>query len=215
MSRVPKNQYEHYNTISGDSLLSDGGLELTNTNAYRPKGPGRTWTVEEAMTFVEDGLVNRDLEQGKAIFAATLCMSCHSMGGEGGFVGPDLTQLGNRFTPKDILEAIIHPDSVVSDQYAATVFHLKDGSSVVGRLTNENESTYFVSQNPFAPQVLREIPKGNVTRTQTSEVSPMVPHLIDRLNPEELKDLMAYLVSGGKKEHKVYTASAQAGSGAK
>ncbi|WP_161888646.1 c-type cytochrome [Pontibacter russatus] len=210
LSRVPKSQYEHYNTISGDSLLSGGGLELAEASAYRPKGPGRRWTVEEALSFVDDSLANRDLEQGKAIFAATLCKSCHTMGGEGGAVGPDLTQLGNRFTPKDILEAIIHPDSVISDQYAATIFYLKDGSSVVGRLTNEDESTYYVAQNPFAPQTLRELPKSNVTRKQTSDVSPMVPHLIDRLNPEELKDLMAYLISGGNKNHKVYTASAKA-----
>ncbi|GAA4441313.1 hypothetical protein GCM10023188_39690 [Pontibacter saemangeumensis] len=210
LSHVPKSQYEHYNTISGDSLLSGGGLELATSTSYRPKGPGRKWTVEEALPLVESGLTNRDLEQGKAIYAATLCKSCHTMGGEGGIVGPDLTQLGSRFTPKDILEAIIHPDSVISDQYAASIFYLKDGSSVVGRLTNEDENTYYVSQNPFAPQTLREIPKSNVTRTKTSEVSPMVPHLIDRLNPEELKDLMAYLISAGKKDHKVYTASAKA-----
>ena len=210
LSHVPKSQYEHYNTISGDSLLGGGGLELATTTSYRPKGPGRTWTVEEALPLVDSGLTNRDLEQGKAIFAATLCKSCHTMGGEGGIVGPDLTQLGSRFTPKDILEAIIHPDSVISDQYAASIFYLKDGSSVVGRLTNEDENTYYVSQNPFAPQTIREIPKSSVTRTKTSDVSPMVPHLIDRLNPEELKDLMAYLISAGKKDHKVYTASAKA-----
>jgi putative heme-binding domain-containing protein len=207
LSHVPKSQYEHYNTISGDSLLSSGGVDLATTSTYRPKGPGRTWTVEEALPLVETGLAQRDLERGKAIFAATLCSSCHSMGGQGGFVGPDLTQLGNRFTPKDILEAIIHPDSVISDQYGATVFHLKDGSSVVGRLTNEDDDTYFVSQNPFAPQSLREIPKKDVSKTKASDVSPMVPHLIDRLNPEELKDLMAYLISAGNKDHKVYTAS--------
>jgi putative heme-binding domain-containing protein len=214
LSHVPKSQYEHYNRISGDSLLSNGGVDLATTT-YRPQGPGRRWTVEEALPFVETGLAQRDLERGKAIFAATLCSSCHSMGGEGGFVGPDLTQLGNRFTPKDILDSIINPDSVISDQYGATVFHLKDGSSVVGRLTNENENTYFVSQNPFAPQTLREIPKKEVTKTQISDVSPMVPHLIDRLNPEELKDLMAYLISAGNKDHKVYAASVKSDEKAK
>ncbi len=203
LSRVPKEKFAYYNTLSGDSLLNSSGIDLASTN-YRPKGPGRNWTVAEALPLVENGLTGRNLEQGKSIFAATLCSSCHSMGGEGGIVGPDLTQLGTRFTPKDILEATIHPDSVISDQYAATVFYLKDGSSVVGRLTNENASTYFVSQNPFAPQMLREIPKADVTRTKLSDISPMVPHLIDRLNPEELKDLMAYLISAGNKDHKVY-----------
>ncbi|MBF9255089.1 c-type cytochrome [Pontibacter sp. 172403-2] len=214
LSHVPKSQYAHYNTISGDSLLSGGGLEIV-TSAYKPKGPGRDWTVEEALPFVDDSLTNRNLEQGKAIFAAVLCKSCHTMGSEGGTIGPDLTQLGSRFTPKDILEAIIYPDSVISDQYAATVFYLQDGSSVVGRLTNEDDNTYYISQNPFAPQTIRKIPKNEVTKTKISKVSVMLPHLINSLNPEELKDLMAYLISAGNKDHKVYTASAKANSEAK
>jgi putative heme-binding domain-containing protein len=123
------------------------------------------------------------------------------MQGEGGIVGPDLTQLGTRFSVKDILHATINPSAEISDQYAATNFYLKDGSSVVGRLTNEDETTYYVSQNPFAPQNLREIPKADVVNTKISEVSVMMPGMINRLNEEELKDLMAYLISAGNPDH--------------
>jgi putative heme-binding domain-containing protein len=140
------------------------------------------------------------------MFAATRCISCHTMRGEGGNVGPDLTQLGTRFSPKDMLESIIHPSKVVSDQYAATIFTLKDGSSVLGRLTNEDNNKYVVSQNPFAPEQLREIPKKEVVSTKISNISIMMPGMINRLNENELKDLMAYLMSGGNKEHKVYMA---------
>ena len=207
LSHVPENKFAYYNTISGDSLLSGSGNDLADVN--RPEGPGRRWTMEEALPLVENGLTSRNLERGKQLFSATMCVSCHSMKGEGGFVGPDLTQLGNRFSAKDILEATIHPNEVVSDQYAATVFYLEDGSSVLGRLTNEDENSYFISQNPFAPQELKEIPKSEVTRTKISEVSVMLPGLINPLNEEELKDLMAYLISAGNKEHPVYQASVE------
>ncbi|MEX2336890.1 MAG: c-type cytochrome [Fulvivirga sp.] len=202
LAHVPQDKVEYYNTISGDSLLSENGINLTS--ADKPKGPGRRWKVGEALTVVEEGLVNRDLERGKQLFAATLCSACHSMNGEGGAVGPDLTQLGNRFSMRDILEATIHPNKAISDQYGAKVFHLKDGSSIVGRLMNEDDTHYYVSQNPFAPQQSRKIAKSDVTKVKISEVSVMLPGLINPLNPEELKDLMAYLVSAGNENHEVY-----------
>jgi putative heme-binding domain-containing protein len=127
------------------------------------------------------------------------------MRGEGNNIGPDLTQLGTRFSAKDMLEHVIDPNKEVSDQYASMVFSMKDGKSIVGRLANENENTYFVSQNPFAPDVVREIPKSEVTETKVSNVSIMMPGLINALNEEELKDLMAYLMAGGNKEHPIYT----------
>ncbi|UJH90578.1 c-type cytochrome [Antarcticibacterium sp. 1MA-6-2] len=202
LSHVSKDKFDYYNTLSGDSLVSGGGNDLADVEG--PKGPGRQWTVDEALAVVKDSLDNRNFERGKQLYAATLCISCHTMNGEGGIVGPDLTQLGNRFTPKDILEATIHPNEVVSDQYAATVFELNNGNSIVGRLIKEDQETYFVSQNPFAPQDLREIAKNEVKGLKASDVSVMLPGLINSLNPEELKDLMAYLISGGNKENKVY-----------
>ena len=202
LAKVPENQFEHFNKLSGDSLVDGSGNNLANLP--RPKGPGRRWTLEQASLVADSGLVNRNFEQGRIMFDATLCSSCHSMQGEGGNIGPDLTQLGNRFTAKDMLEAVLDPNKVVSDQYAATVFVMKDGSSIVGRLTNEDDNTYFVSQNPFAPQTVREIPKNDVTSTKLSRVSLMMPGLINSLNNEELKDLLAYLMSGGNKEHELY-----------
>ncbi|HLT71022.1 MAG TPA: hypothetical protein VKZ75_00150, partial [Cyclobacteriaceae bacterium] len=130
----------------------------------------------------------------------------HAMRGEGSIIGPDLTQLGTRFTTKDMLESIIEPNKTVSDQYAATVFTMKDGSSILGRLINEDDNTYFVSQNPFTPEVLREIPKQEVEGTKYSYISVMYPNLLNRLNEEELKDLVAYLMAGGNKEHDIYRA---------
>jgi len=202
LNTVPKSKFDYYDELSGGKRLSGSGNEIVETTV-QPEGPGKRWTVEEAAPLVAD-LKGRDLEKGKAMFGATLCISCHAMGGEGGAVGPDLTQLGTRFSSKDILEATINPNDVISDQYAAMVFVMGDKSSVVGRLLREDETTYYVSQNPFTPNMVREIPKNEVTSTKESEVSVMLPGLINPLNEEELKDLMAYLVSGGNSSHEVY-----------
>ena len=138
------------------------------------------------------------------MYAATQCITCHSMRGEGGIIGPDLTQLGTRFSPEDMLEAIIEPNKAISDQYASTVLYLKNGQSLVGRLTDQDEEKYYLSQNPFAPDQIREVPKEEVTETKLSAVSVMPPGLINSMGEEELQDLLAYLMSGGNPDHPIY-----------
>lgn len=204
LTHVPKAKMEFYNQMSGDSLLSGSGNDLA-TNIVQPKGPRRTWKEEDIELLLADGLGVRNFEQGKNMFAATACITCHAMGGEGQNIGPDLTQLGTRFSLEDMLKSIINPNEVISDQYNSTVFSLKNGQSIVGRLMNVDEKNYIVSQNPYAPEVTRKIAKDEVVDKKLSTVSLMPPGTINRLNPEELKDLLAYLSAGGNPKNKVYS----------
>jgi len=159
----------------------------------QPEGPWRVWKMEDAVKVLED-LDGRDLEKGKAMYAASLCKSCHQIKGEGGNIGPDLSQLATRFSPKDVLESIIEPSKLISDQYASTIYILKDGSSVVGKQVSEDDKNYYISQNPYDPDQIREIARREVKEKKLSEVSPMMTGLVNRLNEEELKDLIAYLI---------------------
>lgn len=204
LKKVDKKSFAVYNIMSGDSLVEKSGIYIAN-NVKKPKGPGKEWKLIEAVAMVDSGIGNRNFENGKAMYAASLCIQCHTMKGEGGLIGPDLTQLGTRFTYKDMLEAIIEPNKSISDQYGSTIFYLKEGGSILGRLINQDKINYTIAQNPFAPQVTREILKKNVLRTQMSDVSPMLANLINNLNSNEVKDLLAYLKSGGNKEAAVYT----------
>jgi len=207
LKNVPEAKLAYFDKKSGGELLTASGNDLKN--AVSPKGPGRNWKVDEAAALIGEGLSGRNFEQGQGLFVAVTCNRCHRMGGEGGDVGPDLTRLGTRFTTKDMLEAIIHPNKAISDQYAATIFVLKNGQSVLGRLINEDKTAYYVSQNPYAPDYLRKVLKKDVASTKLSGVSVMLPGLINSLNPEELKDLMAYLMAGGNPQNPVFTASVE------
>ena len=200
---VPQSQRDHYNELSGDSLVSQSGLDLL-AKVPQPEGPGRRWSLEQAIAVVENDSTQRDFENGKNMYVASMCASCHMMAGTGVNIGPDLTQLGTRFTKADMLEAIIEPNNSISDQYAAKVFDLENGNSVVARLIREDDQTYYVIQNPFSPDEIREIPKSDVRRVSLSEISMMPPGMINRLNEEELKDLIAYLVAGGNENHSIY-----------
>ena len=192
LAKVDKVDFEKYDKMSGGELLTKSGNDLM-VSEVQPEGPWRDWKWEEAEKVLGD-LEGRDLEKGKAMYAASLCLSCHRMKGEGGMIGPDLSQLATRFSPKDVLESIIRPSVVISDQYASTIYIMKDGSSVVGKQMSEDNKNYYISQNPYDPEQIREISKREVREKKVSEVSPMMTGLVNRLNEEELKDLIAYLI---------------------
>ncbi len=202
LAYVPEDKLAYYDELSGAALLTESGNDIAE--AIRPEGPGRRWKSEDIAEVVEGGLEGRDFVNGKNMFMAANCMTCHTVAGEGGASGPDLTQLGTRFSPEDILKAIIEPSDVISDQYASSILILKNGQSVVGRIVNEEGDSYKVSQNPFSPDQLREVPKETVERIELSDVSAMPPGTVNALNEEELKDLIAYLIAGGNPENELF-----------
>jgi putative heme-binding domain-containing protein len=195
LDEVPSGKKSYFDQLSGAELLSTTGNDLA-LEEY-PKGPGKNYKMEDAAQLFSADLSQRNFKRGKAMYLATNCARCHTMKGEGGNVGPDLTQIGTRFSAKDLWEAIVEPSKSISDQYAATQFQLKNGQSMLGKIVNQDEDFYYVSQNPYAPDFLVKMPKKNVASKQYASVSVMLPGLVNPLNEEELKDLMAYLLAGG------------------
>jgi len=203
LKNVAESKRAYYDKLGGAEMLSASGNDVMDINY--PKGPGKQWKLEDAVALFDAPLTDRDFKNGKSMYAATTCIRCHAIGSEGGGnVGPDLTNLGTRFSKKDMLEAIINPNKTVSDQYAATQFMLRNGTSVIGRLTNQDKMAYYVSQNPYAPDQVEKILKKNVISMKYSPVSSMLPGLINSLNADELKDLMAYLMAAGNESNALF-----------
>lgn len=173
--------------------------------AYQaPKGPGQNYTVAAAEALAKGGLKGRNYENGKAMFASTLCATCHRFNGDGGGLGPDLTGAGARYTLHDLLENIIEPSKVISDQYESTQIEKADGSVVIGRVMVEENGKLFVAMNPFAPGDTVAIDEKQVTGRKPYTISMMPPGLINSLNPNELLDLLAYIQSAGNPKDKAF-----------
>jgi putative heme-binding domain-containing protein len=167
--------------------------------ARPPRGPGRDWTVDEAMALWPAGQRGRDAAAGRNLFHATGCAACHRFAGEGGSVGPDLTSLANKFAPRDLLEAILEPSKVISDQYAGAVLHRRDGSTLFGFVTGRRDGDrpeFTVVPATAAAEPVR-VPADEVVRVEPSRLSPMPADLVDGLSPAELLDLVAFLLSRG------------------
>jgi putative heme-binding domain-containing protein len=162
------------------------------------KGPGREWTTDAIVELAASGLDGRNKARGHDIYRATLCAACHRFGPDGGASGPDLTSLAGRFTVRDLAEAIVEPNKVISDQYAFDLIVRNDGSEIVGKIIEEKDEKWIVATSPFDFSQTTEIERNEIKEIKRSPASPMPPGLVNRLNSEELKDLLAYLL--GKAE---------------
>jgi len=171
----------------------------------KAKGPGVAWTVDSGLKVLnEEPLAGRSFANGQKMFSAGLCVACHRFGNEGGGVGPDLTNLAKRSDYKSILESTIHPNMVVSEQFEQHELKMKDGSITMGRVVTEEDGEYGLVQSGLQPLNLTKIKKSKVASKNGSSISMMPGGLINSMNAEELKDLIAYFVSAGDRKHKVF-----------
>ena len=190
----------------GDLADSYSVQALNFADLPQPEGPSRNWNRSEIAQMLDDELAKpRNFEVGERMYEAALCRACHVMNGVGGLVGPDLSQVGTRFSRWNMLASIQSPSEVISDQFAATLLTMKDGKRVSGRLMGEDDEAIILNQNPYAPDQRTRVQKADVESQGNSPVSMMPPRLFNRLNAQEVADIMAYLLAGGDSEHACFT----------
>ncbi len=192
MSNVPEAQKEHFEEISGVFSPIDVMDDLPE-----PIGPGKAYNMYALNSIVNKATKNYkgNLSDGKRAFQAAMCSACHRVGGKGGINGPDLTQIHTKFSGRDIAYAVFSPNHEISDQYAFTLFHLKDGKKTAGRILSESDTEVTIMPNPYSSTYTVKIAKSDIDKQEVSPISPMPPGLFNRLNEQEITDLVAYLMA--------------------
>jgi putative heme-binding domain-containing protein len=132
-----------------------------------------------------------DARRGRAVFEKAQCIKCHKYGRDGEGVGPDLTTLSKRFQRVDVLESIVYPSKVISDQYRSTTLTTKKGQTVTGLAAVQGDAV-TVLQSDGTKVTLK---KGDVEQQFASLVSVMPERLLDPLSKQEIADLFAFLES--------------------
>jgi len=134
-----------------------------------------------------------DPDAGRRVFfdAKTGCSTCHSIRGEGGRMGPDLSDVGGSLPMALIKEAIIEPSKGLS-RYGqeGVIVKLKDGKQIQGVARNRDNYSMQVLD---AKGDLHLISMLNVDQLTISANSPMPGDYGQRLSKQELQDLVAYL----------------------
>jgi putative heme-binding domain-containing protein len=163
----------------------------------KPQGPGHEWKVDDLVTFAGPRLKGRDFKNGQKMFGAARCIVCHRFNGEGGATGPDLSQAAGRFNLHDLVESIVEPSKVVSDQYRASIVSTADGKVYTGRIIGESKGNLTILTDPEDSTKVVEVKKSDVEENKPSPVSLMPAGLLVQLNDNEVLDLLAYLLSRG------------------
>ncbi|HEY7315715.1 MAG TPA: c-type cytochrome [Gemmataceae bacterium] len=170
----------------------------------KPRPFVRKWKLDELTPIVEKGMTKRDFDRGRRLFGEANCFSCHRFDNEGGAQGPDLTIVSGRFSVRDLLESIVEPNKVISDQYSAVVITTSDGKEVVGRIVNFAGDNMMVMTNMLDPNGLSNVSRKKVESIEKSKVSMMPEGLLDTFKEDEILDLVAYLLSRGDRSNKMF-----------
>ena len=180
-------------------------ISQTNVVNYetKPRPFVKAWTTAEVLPTLDKVGRGRDFNKGRQAYLDCQCIKCHRFNNEGGSVGPDLSSVSNRFTSKDILESILEPSKVVSEQYQNIVVTTATGKTIVGRLLDENANRIVIQPNPLEPLRV-EVKMTDVESRAASKVSPMPEHLVDGLTDDEILDLIAYVQSAGRADYRAF-----------
>lgn len=166
----------------------------------KPSKKQRTVATDWKMADLEADLANagtgRNFAEGQDAVYAAQCLLCHRVGEDGGSVGPDLTAISSRFSRRDLLESIIDPSKVVSEQYANTEIVLKDGKTIVGRVVSDEDGKLLLRPNMLAPD-MQEVAVADIKSRELSKISPMPPGLLNMLSKQEILDLLAFFEAAG------------------
>lgn len=160
--------------------------------AELPKGAhGSKWTYDELREFLQTAEGSGgNAQHGGEVFVKAQCVKCHRYGQQGEGIGPDLTTVSQRFQQKEILESVIYPSQVISDQYSSKSVVTTDGLTYTGIVAEAGADAVVVLQ---ANGEKRVISKTDVDEIVPHPKSAMPEGLFNELGLEEIADLFAYL----------------------
>ncbi|MFM7592579.1 MAG: c-type cytochrome, partial [Isosphaeraceae bacterium] len=134
-----------------------------------------------------------DATAGQAIFTKN-CATCHQIGTQGARIGPQLDGVGVRGVDR-LLEDILDPNRNVDQAFRSTTVATKEGQVLTGLLLRD-EGAVLVLADSQGRDV--RVPKGEVAEQTVNPLSPMPANWADAMTPEELSNLLSFLLEQKK-----------------
>ncbi len=132
-----------------------------------------------------------NVQVGQQLFQASRCLNCHWLNGTGAPRGLDLTAIGSRLTPTELLVALTDPSAEVAPEYWAWQATTKTGTALRGQRLNEDTFSLQILDQAGR---LRSVAKADLRSQSLDHRSPM-PSFRDKLTDAQRNDLIAYLTT--------------------
>jgi putative heme-binding domain-containing protein len=126
---------------------------------------------------------------GKALYGTLDCATCHMIDGTGGFLGPDLSSVGITRRADELERSLTTPSADIRNGSRTVAITTTNGAAVTGRLLNQD--TYTLQFIDTAGR-LTSIRKDAVRKWEVMDSSAM-PDYRQKLNPQQIADLVSYL----------------------
>jgi cytochrome c oxidase cbb3-type subunit 3 len=150
-----------------------------------------------------DAKIPGDARKGAEIYRSLGCAGCHIVGGQGGNLGPDLSDIGFMRGPSYLRQAIVDPGAALPKgvlqvpsrgyaEYLPLRIVTKEGGEVRGIRVNEDSFTIQVRDQAGRFYSLR---KTDLELLEKQTGKSLMPSFSTRLTQPELTDLVAYLAS--------------------
>jgi cytochrome c oxidase cbb3-type subunit 3 len=120
------------------------------------------------------------------------CTGCHSLHGEGGVAGPDLTDIGDRRSARYLRESLVNPETDLPDGYLLVTLTAKDGRTLTGVRVNEDSFSIQVRDDAGNSHSFWKTELAGIEKHRGKSA---MPSFKTRFTDGELIDLVAYLAS--------------------
>jgi putative heme-binding domain-containing protein len=134
--------------------------------------------------------ITGDAAAGAAVYARAACAQCHTIGGQGGFLGPDLTDIGDRRAVRHLRQSIVDPGADIPLDYRPVTVTDAKGTTTSGIHLNEDE--YSIHLRDLAGN-LRSFMKSELKGMTLPRQSLMPAY--PALTAADVDNLVAYLAS--------------------
>ena len=181
---------------AGRLLRSSPYPDLRNKALIAMPAPGKM-DPKKLPSIAELAARRGSAAKGRKLFEASAksnlqCMKCHMAQGRGGQVGPDLSMIGKKASRENMIESILYPSKAVADQYATWNVTNKRGVTVQGLLVEDTPAAVVVRDTEGRDT---RIAQKNVEKKEKSLKSLMPEDVAAHLSPEDLVDLVEYLLT--------------------